>query len=210
MSCTRTLAPVAKKIGKLPVVVERDASAPFNHTSQRKRQTRRYVIQGRELFITYPSPPTEDEQCELMKLKALACSCCTAEEMKRQECHAVWLSAKLKHKFELPFTPNLISAVIPPELVERGREHNDWRGAIQIHQHAFITCKACHVSHKRGSTNVPKLIPNVKLGGSFFGNPFYDFPLKQSRALFEYYVDSNFRQLENGELEQILVANAPA
>jgi len=194
----------------LPQVELRDASAPFHHDSKRKRQVRRYVIRGCELLIKYPFRPTEDQQAELMKMPALACSCCTAAEMQRQECHAVWLIAKLKHKFHLPFPPPLVSAVIAPELVERGKESGDWRRAAEIHHHAFVTCKACHVSHKRGCLGVPRLIHDLKLGASLFCNPFADLPLKQSRALFEHYVDVDFRQLDSDEVERILAANAPA
>lgn len=206
--------PAAKSIGKtrMSTITVRDASDPFHHDCKetdkkgnviggKKRQT--ITIRGRRYTLSYPTPPTVDQQAELLKLPAIACSNCSPEEMRSGDCHAVWLVDKLRKKFQWGYGPDLISAALPPEVIARGRKHQDWKRAKEIHRHAFVACRACHVSLNRGCIGLPNFVDGVKLGGSIFGNPFQEFPLKQSQALFERYVDNNFQQLSDTQVKAI-------
>jgi len=206
--------PAHKMIGKARTVAiaVRDASDPFHHDCKevdkegnviggKKRQP--VTIRGRRCTIFYPTPPTVDQQAELLKLPAIACSNCSPEEMRRGDCHAVWLVDKLRKKLQWGYGPDLISAAVPPEAIARGRKHQDWKRAKEIHRHAFVACRACHVSLNRGCKGLPNFVDGVKLGGSIFGNPFQELPLKQSRALFERYVDNNFEMLSDAQVKAI-------
>ena len=86
-----------------------------------------------------------------------------------------------------------------------GQKEENWKHAREIHRHAFVARKACHVSHIRGGTNVPRLIQGVTLGISRFGNPFASLRLRQSRALFEHYVDNDFQPLSNATVQAIVL-----
>lgn len=196
-----------RKIGKESSELVRDASAPFHHDNavHRGRHIETHAINGHYVSFKYPHPPTEAEQIELLKLSAIACSCCLPHEMERGDCHAVWLVDKLRKKFRWHHGPDLISAAIPPEMIAQATKEDNWKHAREIHRHAFVVRKACHVSHMRGGTNVPRLIPGVKLGISRFGNPFASLPLRQSRALFEHYVDNDFQPLSNATVQAILL-----
>lgn len=192
--------------------VTRDASDPFHHDCKEKGQGGELIggkkrqpvtIRGRRYTIFYPTAPTVDQQARLLKLPAIACSHCSSKEMRRGDCHAVWLVDKLRKKFQWGYGPDLISAAVPPEAIARGRKHQDWKRAKEIHRHAFVACRACHVSLSRGCHGLPSFVDGVKLGGSIFGNPFQELPLKQSRALFERYVDNNFEMLSDAQVKAI-------
>tara|TARA_B100001057_G_C22791370_1_gene927750 strand:- start:46 stop:741 length:696 start_codon:yes stop_codon:yes gene_type:complete len=192
--------------------VARDASDPFHHDCKKTGQDGKLIggkkqqqvtIRGHPYTIWYPTAPTVDQQARLLKLPAIACSNCSSKEMRRGDCHAVWLVDKLRKKFQWGYGPDLISAAVPPEAIARGRKHQDWKRAKQIHRHAFVACRACHVSLSRGCHGLPSFVDGVKLGGSIFGNPFQELPLKQSRALFERYVDNNFEMLSDAQVKAI-------
>lgn len=194
------------KNGKQPFVPLRDVSEPFHHDNA-KHKGRRVVVHtfnGRSVNFKYPHPPTEDEQAELLKLPAIACSCCLPDEMKRGECHATWLVDKLRKKFRWPHAPELISAAIPPDMIAQAKIDGNWKHAREIHRYAFVARRAVHVSHRRGGTLVPRLIEGITIGNSRFGNPFASLPVAQSRALFEHYVDTNFQELSEATVRAIL------
>ena len=74
-----------RKIGKESSELVRDASAPFHHDNavHRGRHIETHAINGHYVSFKYPHPPTEAEQIELLKLSAIACSCCLPHEMER-------------------------------------------------------------------------------------------------------------------------------
>ena len=206
--CARML-PVTtgdKRCGKAPLVDMRDASAPFHHDNavHKGRSVYTHIINGHQVKFKYPFPPTDNDQVELLKLPAIACSCCLPEEVQRGECHAVWLVNKLRKKFNWQYGPRIISAAIPTDITAQARLDGNWKHAREIHRHAFVACKACHVSHMRGGTNVPRLIEGITLGISRFGNPFFAVPHRQSRALFEQYVDNDFMPLSDAMVQAIV------
>lgn len=200
------LSQYEKQLGKRPIANVRDASEPFHHDCKKHKgrveQTMR--IRGRNVKFLYPFPPTEDEQAELLKMSAIACTCCLPEEMQRGECHASWLLRVLHKKFNWKYGPKLISAAIPPELIAQSKKDNDWSRAKEIHRHAFVSCKACHISHVRGGVNVPTQVKGLVIGVSRFGNPFHEMPLKQSKALFLRYVQNDFKPLAEQEVQAII------
>ena len=63
---------------------------------------------------------------------------------------------------------------------------------------------ACSMS-KPAKKPPAKKASSVKLGISRFGNPFASLPLRQSRALFEHYVDNDFQPLSNATVQAILL-----
>jgi len=194
------------KNDKRPFVPLRDVSEPFHHDNLRYHGRRivLHTINGRQVKFKYPHPPTEDEQAELLKLPAIACSCCLPREMQRGECHAVWLVDKLRKKFQWPHAPELISAAIPPDMITQAKMDCNWKHARAIHRHAFVARRAVHVSHRRGGNLVPRLIEGITIGNSRFGNPFASLPVAQSRALFEHYVDANFQELSDATVQAIV------
>lgn len=198
-----------KKLGKRRADNVRDASEPFHHDCKKHkgRVKRMQRIRGRMVEFLYPFPPTEQEQAELLKMSAICCTCCLPEEMQRGECHASWLLAVLRKKFNWKYGPKLISAAIPPDLIAQGKKEGknaEWKRAKEIHRHAFVSCKACHISHVRGGVNVPTLVDGLSIGVSRFGNPFHEMPLKQSRALFVRYVQNEFKPLADQEVQAII------
>ena len=203
------LAALQKKLGKRPACDVRDASEPFHHDCKKHkgRVGQPLRIRGRRVKFLYPFPPTEDDQVQLLKMSAIACTCCLPEEMQRGECHASWLLHVLRKKFKWNYGPKLVSAAIPPELIAQGKREGknaEWKRAREIHRHAFVSCKACHVSHIRAGVNVPSLLEGVVIGVSRFGNPFHEMPLKQSKALFVRYVQNNFAPLSEQEVMAIV------
>lgn len=198
-----------KKLGKRRADNVRDASEPFHHDCKKHKGRVKHTlrIRGRTVEFLYPFPPSEDEQVELLKMSAIACTCCLPEEMQRGECHASWLLAMLRKKFNWKYGPKLISAALPPELIAQGKKEGknaEWKRAKEIHRHAFVSCKACHISHVRGGVNVPTLIEGLVIGVSRFGNPFHEMPLKQSKALFVRYVQNDFKPLADQEVQAII------
>ena len=188
--------------GKATKVRGRDVSEPFHQSGKRKKHT--HTIHGREYTFLYPKPPNDDEQCALMKLPAITCSCCTAEQIRQNLCHARWLKTKLCAKFKLPWGPKLISSTIPNDILLRARETKNWDRAKIIHNYAFTEYDACHVSGRRGCPSVPTLVSGIVMGISRFGNPFDELPPEKARPLFERYVDKNFAPLEPSEVAAIL------
>jgi hypothetical protein len=203
------LAALEKKLGKRPANNVRNASEPFHHDCRKHKGRVKHTlrIRGRRVNFLYPFPPTEDEQVQLLKMSAIACTCCLPEEMQRGECHASWLLHLLRKKFEWNYGPKLVSAAIPSALIAQGRKEGknaEWKRAREIHRHAFVSCKACHVSHIRAGVNVPSLLENVVIGVSRFGNPFHEMALKQSKALFVRYVQNDFKPLAAQEVMAII------
>ena len=207
------LQELEKTLGKRPIANVRDASEPFHHDCKKHKGRVKHTlrIRGRLVEFLYPFPPTEDDQVQLLKMSAIACTCCSPEEMLRGECHASWLLAVLRKKFNWRYGPKLISAAIPPELIaqckkekKEGKKDADWKRAKEIHRHAFVSCKACHISHVRGGVNVPTLVDGLVIGVSRFGNPFHEMPLKQSKALFVRYVQNDFKPLAEQEVHAII------
>lgn len=203
------LSAYEKKLGKRRADNVRDASEPFHHDCKKHKGRVKHTlrIRGRTVEFLYPFPPSENEQVELLKMSAIACTCCLPEEMQRGECHASWLLAMLRKKFNWKYGPKLISAALPPELIAQGKKEGknaEWKRAKEIHRHAFVSCKACHISHVRGGVNVPTLIEGLVIGVSRFGNPFHEMPLKQSKALFVRYVQNDFKPLAEQEVQAII------
>ena len=203
------LEELEKKLGKRPIANVRDASEPFHHDCKKHKGRVKHTqrIRGRWVEFLYPFPPTEDEQVQLLKMSAIACTCCLPEDMQRGECHASWLLAVLRKKFNWRYGPKLISAAIPPELIAQGKNEGkraEWKRAKEIHRHAFVSYKACHISHVRGGVNVPCLVDGLTIGVSRFGNPFHELPLKQSKALFVRYVQNDFKPLAEQEVQAII------
>ena len=132
-----------KKLGKRRADNVRDASEPFHHDCKKHKGRVKHTlrIRGRTVEFLYPFPPSEDEQVELLKMSAIACTCCLPEEMQRGECHASWLLAMLRKKFNWKYGPKLISAALPPELIAQGKKEGknaEWKRAKEIHRHAFV------------------------------------------------------------------------
>lgn len=183
-----------------------EMSEPFHHNTARfgPRKAHTYHISGRWVKVLYPEPPTEKEQEALLGWPAVVCPLSTLEQVKRGECPVMWLLAKLKKKFGLPWAPDVISAAIPPELVAKAKATGDWDPVRRIQKYAYVERKGCHIAPFRGCPTVPRLFDDIKMGVSRFGNPFVALPLNTSRALFERYVDNNFQPLSDEQVQAAL------
>jgi len=185
----------------------REMSAPFHHNTAKfgPRKAHTHFIEGRWVRVLYPEPPTEEEQEALLSWPAVVCPMSTLDQIKRDECPVMWLLAKLKKKFGLPWAPDVISAAIPPALVTEAKATGDWHPVRRIQEYAYVERRGCHIAPFRGCPTVPRLFDDIKMGVSRFGNPFATLPLGTSRALFERYVDNNFRPLSDEQVQDVLV-----
>ena len=194
----------------------REASAPYHHDSSRhgaRKEEWHAVTMMRnkkpvtvELKFTYPLPPTEDEQREVMTREAWVCSACPYWKMNQGTCHAHWLRNELQAKFKTAHCPEILSAAISDTIKAAGKATGDWSAAAQIFEDVYVTRGGLHLCRGRGNRGVPTGVPNLKLGTSRFGNPFSGVSLGQNEALFRAYVRKNFHILTDAEVQSILAS----
>jgi|SaaInlV_125m_DNA_1040241.scaffolds.fasta_scaffold06377_3 hypothetical protein len=184
----------------------REMSEPFHHNTAKfgPRKARTYHIHSRWVKILYPEPPTAEEQEALLNWPAVVCPLSTLDQIKRDECPVMWLLAKLKGKFGVPWAPDVLSAAVPSALITEAKATGDWGGVKRIHEYAYVERRGCHIAPSRGCPSVPRLFGDLKMGVSRFGNPFVNLPLDTSRALFERYVDNDFRPLCEEQVQEEL------
>ena len=191
----------------------------FASTKQGPRRYLKYTIDRPakargpyEVTFTYPNkPPTVEQRQALMRTPCVACSACSPDEQRNNQCHAVWLTDALKVEFNLDAGPEVISSAladwkIPGEL-SRKEGTADWHWCKRHHEWAYIAKRAVLLMRKGHPRGIPKLIPGMTSGASIFGNPFTSVPIPLNRALYHRYMAKGFEPLNQAEVNGIVASS---